>query len=68
MELSFKKFVQRFLSKTNSGKILGLERFGSIDESKQIWSKKIGLKKLLGPKRFKLFLSQIDFWIQRTYH
>ena len=45
MELSFKKIAQRFLMKTNFDKILGQERFGS----KEVW-KKLGLKKLFGPK------------------
>ena len=41
MDLSFKIIAQRFLIKTNFGKILGPERFGSKDFIKENEKKRV---------------------------
>ena len=51
---SFKIIADRFLIKTNLGKILGAERFGP---------KQFGSRKKLGPKKF----WSKKGWIQKNY-
>ena len=55
-ELTFKKFAQRFLIKTNFDNILSPKRFGSKEvglknESKQIWSKEKRPEKTIRSKK-----------------